>query len=275
MKDMKLRVLIITVLVLFTTLTVIVYDAMNGALTRLEVQRVTLTSDKIPDAFNDLNLVYFSDLHDHTLNEAYYQKVVDSINAMNPDFVVFGGDLIDEASYADYSDAQRKAIIALLTSIKAPYGKFAILSQTDLAHQTELSTLYLEAGFEILNGKLIPVHVLGASSINFLGFDQDTPSTLLTGIQPDSYTIAFVHDPDLAVSLNGQGVNAVLAGKTHGGQVTLPIFGPMVSKDETYRRGHYALSQSDLYVSTGIGVSQLKARWMTDPSYILVTFKTK
>jgi predicted MPP superfamily phosphohydrolase len=166
-------------------------------------------------------------------------------------------------------------MIELLTSIQAPYGKYAILSETDMAHQTELHALYLEAGFEILNSKLIPIHVLGQASMNLIGWDSQSPSTLLGTIQPTQYTIAFASDPDFATILNGQGVDVMFAGKTHGGQVTLPFIGPMVYKDEVYQKGHYQLSQLDLYVSTGIGVSGLKARWMTDPSYTLVTFKTK
>ena len=272
---MKLKALIISLFILVFTLTGVVYDSTNGALTRLTIQRVTLTSDKIPDIFNDLNLVYFSDLHAFTLSEKYYQKVVDSINGMNPDFVVFGGDLIDEAAYTSYSDTQRKDLISLLKSIKAPYGKYAILSETDMAHQTELHSLYLEAGFEVLNSKSISVHVLGSASINFLGVDESTTSALFSTISADQYTLAFATDPDLGASLNGQNIDVALAGKTHGGQVTLPFIGPLVYKDEIYQKGHFKLSQLDLYVSTGIGVSSLKARWMTDPSFTLITFKNK
>jgi predicted MPP superfamily phosphohydrolase len=272
---MKMKVLIVTLVILLLVLTGIVYDSTNGALTRLSIQRITLSSPKIPSDFNELNLVYFSDLHAHTLSDAYYKKVIDSINAMNPDFVVFGGDLIDEGSYASYSESERKALITLLKSIKAPYGKYAVLSELDLIHQTELETLYLEAGFEILNQKLIPIHALGSSSINFLGWDASSTSTSLASLAQGEYTLAFGHDPQGAKTLSVSGVDVMLAGKTHGGQVTLPLVGSLILHNEDYLRGHYPLSQMDLYVSTGIGVSKLKARWLTDPSYMLITFKSK
>ena len=273
MDYMKLKVaLIIAFFILLASLTAVVYDSTNGALTRLTVQRVTLSSPKIPLAFDQLNLVYFSDVHAHTLSDDYYQKVVDKINACNPDFVVFGGDLIDEASYATYSNTQRLAMIALLKSIQAPYGKFAILSETDLAHATELTALFMEAGFEVLNNKRIPIHVLGSPSISLIGWDASSSNSLLTEIQNGDYTLGFAHDPSFADSLNGKGIDVLFSGKTHGGQVTLPLMGPLVYKDEIYQRGKYALSKMDLFVSTGIGVSPLKARWMTDPSFILITF---
>jgi len=273
MEYMKLRVLLILAFfILLASLTAVVYDSTNGALTRLTIDRVTLSSSKIPASFDQMTMVYFSDLHAHTLSDDYYQKVVDKINACNPDFVVFGGDLIDDSSYADYSNAQRASLIALLNSIKAPYGKFAVLSETDLAHTTELTALYMEAGFEVLNQKRIPIHVLGSPSISLIGWDETSSPSLLTEIQTSDYTLAFAHDPSFADTLNGKGIDAMFSGKTHGGQVTLPLMGPMVYKDELYRRGHIALSKMDLYVSTGIGVSTLKARWMTDPSFYLITF---
>ncbi len=275
MDYMKIKVLIVTLVALLLTLTGIVYDSTNGALTRLGIQRITLSSPKIPSDFNELTLVYFTDLHAHTLSDAYYKKVIDSINAMNPDFVVFGGDLIDEGSYATYSETQRKALITLMSSIKAPYGKYAVLSDLDLIHQTELETLYLEAGFEILNQKLIPIHALGSNSINFLGWDSTSTSASLASLTQGEYTLAFGHDPQGAKALNASLVDVMFAGKTHGGQITLPLFGSLVSSDEDYLRGHYQLSPLDLYVSSGIGVSKLKARWLTDPSYTLITFKSK
>lgn len=271
---MKFKALIGAIFITLITLTTIVYDSTHGALTRLKITRVTLSSPNIPTAFDELNLIYFSDLHAFTLPSYYYQKTITEINALNPDFVVFGGDLIDESSYASYSEAQRQELIDLLRSIKAPYGKYAILSQDDQSHQTELQTLYLEAGFEILNAKLIPIHVLGDATINFLGWDENSDQELLTQILPTTYTIAYSHDPALSAQLDGKGIATMFAGKTHGGQVTLPLIGPLTMKNETFQKGHYQLTAMDLYVSTGIGVSNLKARWLTDPSVILVTFKS-
>jgi len=270
---MKLRVLIVSAIVFIIALTTTVYDSTHGALTRLNVDKITLSSSKIPDVFSEMNLIYFTDLHAFTLSDAYYQNVITKINNLNPDFVVFGGDLIDEKSYQTYSEAERTSLIDLLSSIKAPYGKYAILSELDLAHQTELQALYLEAGFEVLNSKLIPIHVLGSLSINFLGWDESSPLELLSGLVSIDYTVAFAYDPDASSILNGKNVDVLFSGKTHGGQVTLPLIGPLFMKSEIHQKGWTHLSSLELYVSTGIGLSTLKARWLTDPSITLITFK--
>ncbi len=271
---MKFKALFISLFALVIALTIIVYDATHGALTRLTIKRITLSSEKIPAGFNELNLVYFSDLQSFTLIETYYTHVVETIQDLNPDFVVFGGDLIDEESYATYSETERTFLIDLLKTIQAPYGKYAILSQTDQAHQSELQSIYLEAGFEILNSKLIPIHVLGEASINFMGWDETSDPILLTSILSTEYTLAFAHDPALAIQLNIPSIDVLLSGKTHGGQITIPFIGPLTMKNEIHQNGKYELSDLTLYVSSGIGVSDLKARWMTDPSLIFITFKS-
>jgi len=272
---MKFKVLWSMAFALLLSMTVIVYDATHGALTRLKINRLTLESDQIPEAFDELSLIYFSDLHFFTLNKTYYEKVIQRINALNPDFVVFGGDLIDESDYETYSETERTSIIDLLKSIKAPYGKYAVLSDTDLLHQTELVSLYLQSGFEIINNKILPIHMLGSASINFVGWDETSDITLLSQLKADDYTLAFGYDPDLSSVLNEHEVDVMFAGKTHGGQVTLPLWGPLFMKSETFQKGLYPLSKLNLYVSTGIGVSDLKARWLTDPSLFLITFKSQ
>ena len=272
---MKFKVLMSVAFALLLSLTVIVYDATHGALTRLKINRLTLESDQIPEAFDELSLVYFSDLHFFTLGKTYYDDVIQKINGLNPDFVVFGGDLIDDTQYETYSKTERTNIINLLKSIRAPYGKFALLSDTDLEHQTELLSLYLQSGFEVINNKLIPIHMLGSASINFLGWDETSNVSILTQLIADEYTLAFGYDPDLSASLNEHEIDVMFAGKTHGGQVTLPIIGPLFMKSETFQKGVYPLSNLNLYVSTGLGVSNLKARWLTDPSLFLITFKSK
>jgi len=275
MMYMKFKALFGFLFITVITLTTIVYDSTHGALTRLVVSRITLNSEKIPESFNELNLIYFSDVHLFTLSEAYYTQVIETINGLNPDFVVFGGDLIDEASYATYSETERSGLIDLLQSIQAPYGKYAILSQTDQAHQTELQNIYLEAGFEILNSKLIPIHALGDARIHFLGWDETSDPLILDTLNPDEYTVAFAHDPALANELNNHGIDVLMAGKTHGGQVTLPLIGSLYMNDELYRKGKTKLSDLTLYVSSGIGISNPKARWMNDPSLYFVTFKSQ
>ena len=84
-----------------------------------------------------------------------------------------------------------------------------------------------------------------------------------------SYKIILAHEPDITkdITTNYQ-VNLILAGHSHGGQIRLPLIGalytPPYSKE--YYEGHYKINDTNLYISSGIGVSTVNYRLWNRPS---------
>ncbi|MBF1090648.1 MAG: metallophosphoesterase, partial [Solobacterium sp.] len=96
------------------------------------VRYQTLTSNKIPQDLNNTKILYVSDIYyGNHMNQSRLQKLVDTINRIAPDAVVFGGDIYaPNATISTDSDGE---IATALTSIKAPLGKFAVLGDQDCA----------------------------------------------------------------------------------------------------------------------------------------------
>ena len=87
------------------------------------------TSD-IDNSFDGLKIVQFSDLHYlRVVNKDMVKKIVNEINLINPDIVIFTGDLIDK----DFNptDSEENDLITLLSSINSKYGKYAIIGNHD------------------------------------------------------------------------------------------------------------------------------------------------
>ena len=62
----------------------------------ITVKDFILTNEKIPKSFNGFTIVHFSDIHfGRTTNEKEVNKVVDKINEIKPDIILFSGDLFD------------------------------------------------------------------------------------------------------------------------------------------------------------------------------------
>ena len=63
---------------------------------QLRVQHTTYTSPKVPVAFDGYKIVHISDLHLSSLADspAFLQRVIDTINAQQPDLVCFTGDFV-------------------------------------------------------------------------------------------------------------------------------------------------------------------------------------
>jgi predicted MPP superfamily phosphohydrolase len=83
------------------------------------------------------------------------------------------------------------------------------------------------------------------------------------------------HNPDIFPSVPAQ-VNLTLAGHTHGGQVSLPFFGPIIVPSKygvRYARGHIVEDGKHLFVSPGIGTSILPVRFLTPPEISVLLLK--
>jgi predicted MPP superfamily phosphohydrolase len=74
--------------------------------------------------------------------------------------------------------------------------------------------------------------------------------------------VLLYHSPELMPQVAGHGVDLYLCGHTHGGQVRLPLIGPLLTSSQLGRRfvmGLYKLGRTQLYVSRGIGLEGLSA----------------
>ena len=92
----------------------------------IRVKEYKIETPKITENNNGLKIVHFSDLHyESTITHNNIEKVINKINFLNPDVVVFTGDLIEEK--ISLTDSEVKYLISELTKIKTKLGKYAVL----------------------------------------------------------------------------------------------------------------------------------------------------
>ncbi len=90
------------------------------------------------------------------------------------------------------------------------------------------------------------------------------------------YRILLSHYPDVAPWAEERGVDLVLSGDTHGGQITIPRIGPVYAKSEFQRKyssGLFQFGSTKLVVSRGIGWNILPLRVYCPPEIITIVFK--
>ena len=68
-----------------------------------------------------------------------------------------------------------------------------------------------------------------------------------------------------------------LSGHTHGGQVALPLTGPIMLPNgtEIFKEGFYTLEHIKMYVSRGIGTSVIRVRFLEPPQIVVLTLHSK
>lgn len=253
---------------------------------RLWVNHTDYTSSDIPAAFDGYKVVHISDLHLSTFNDrpAALQRVVDSINALQPDLICFTGDLVTEG----VAEAQPYADV--LRSLRATDGVVSVLGNHDLliyslfpeeqrlAEVERLAAFERDSlGWQLLRNRHITLtreskDTYETQTLTVVGVDNTSCDgqgfrTIYSGDLPkalqgtDGFRLLLSHDPSqwMAEIVDKTPISLTLSGHTHAGQMR--IFGHALS-DLMFRESagwYHHLAQSEhsttqsLYVNEGIG----------------------
>lgn len=251
----------------------------------LEVKEYKITNSNIPKSMHGLKIVHISDIHYGRITyEKQLKNLVKKINLAKPDLVIFSGDLIDKDTKVTGEMADQ--ISSILKEIKASIGKYAVKGNHDFAF-TQWDFILENSGFIDLDDTYDTIYkesndyiLLTGISTNLYGdktLDEKLAPTnqfleTLTEemIQP-SYRILVLHEPDYIDQIDINDFNLVLAGHSHNGQVNLPLIGPiwLPKRAKTYYKPHYKIGETELFISSGIGVSTINFRLFNRPSFNL------
>ena len=235
-----------------------------------------INTKNIVDDFDGLKVVHFSDLHyGRAIKLDKVKKIIKEINFINPDIVVFTGDLIDRDSNLKKKDYDELA--SVLSDIKAKYGKYAVLGNHDYKKQDKVINLYNESNFKYLDndGEIIygenneRIFIGGVNTVSYHKDDIDKTMNIIKDTDDIGYKIILVHEPDITDKIiDNYDVDLILAGHSHNGQIRLPFIGAIVKPKyaKKYYDNYYKIKDTDLYISSGIGVSNINFRLWNRPS---------
>jgi predicted MPP superfamily phosphohydrolase len=223
----------------------------------VKVSRLRLTNDKPTYRF-----VHFSDLH-HKGDRAHTQSVVEMINSLSPDFVCFTGDIMEDAKFLPEA-------LELLSGIKSPlYGVPGNHDYMSRASFSDIAKSLASTGGAWLVDEQ---SVIADGALNLIGVANITWNHPIPVPRPDMKNILMVHFPAWAKRFGGQQYDLLLAGHSHGCQVRIPFYGPLVTPyavDE-YDLGLFQTPAGPLNVTSGIGWFPLPVRFNCRPEIVLV-----
>jgi predicted MPP superfamily phosphohydrolase len=236
-----------------------------------------LSFDTLPKSFDGMRIVQISDLHLGSFKDNFepLREAVQMINDLDPDYIFFTGDLINE------DPAEGEAWIEIIRALKAKKQKFAILGNHDYGwgdvteedmDRISLGVIELNErmGFKVLaNSHEILEHngeKIGLVGVENWGFSEQkwfpmrgNYKRAIEGMEDVPFKILLSHDPthwDHHI-LEKENVDLTLAGHTHGGQMGIRIPGIMeLSAGKLFYKhyaGLYTQGKQHLYVNRGMG----------------------
>ena len=240
---------------------------------RLIVKQETVQTNKLTSDVK-LNIVLFNDVH---LGEYYslkdFNKVVEKINALSPDILLFAGDLIDD----NKTFTDEEAVTSLLAKLESRYGKYAVFGNHDHGGNgtKRYKRMMKASGFQLLVDEKVTIEFNTANQISLVGVDDIILSKpnfekALNGLDEKHFNMLMSHAPDVAHKIGDAPIALQVSGHSHGGQVRLPIIGApfTVPYGQKYIKGFYSPNEKKdmrIYVNSGIGTSQLPYRFLNPP----------
>ena len=240
--------------IIFGLILYLLVDAFLLSPSKFTVRYQTLTSDKIPQDLNNTKILYVSDIYyGNHINQSRLQKLVDTINRIAPDAVVFGGDIYaPNATISTDSDGE---IVTALSSIKAPLGKFAVLGDQDCATadiKSHVLSILQTANFEVISNSSVSIHNGSSGFITLVGLENELNST------PDVNTAYF------------------LAGHSLGGQAYY-LLGAYYAPEKAvnYLRGKHLIQNSFMLdITNGVGTIGVDMRFLSPAEVVCYTLKS-
>ena len=242
---------------------------------RLTVESHTIGLKRLPRQLDGLRIVHLSDIHHSPFTgREQVERAVEVANSLQPDIIALTGDYVShEREYA-------APCAEMLGRLKARCGIYAVLGNHDNWVDAALITDLFEAeGIKVLVNEGMRFEDRGAS-FWLAGVDdtmvglEDLPLAL-AGSSADEMKLLLAHNPVILRRAARAGVDLVLSGHTHGGQVTWRSERSASGRvRRRILRGLGRRGETQVYVTRGLGTVVLPLRYGSTPEVSLLQLRS-
>lgn len=238
----------------------------------VEVTHTEISTPYLKAGTPPLKIVQLSDLHIEGFGYRE-RRALQFVKEAKPDIIVLTGDYTN--SWKNTPHVQR-----FLKALHAKYGVYAVHGNWNPPPRSE--EFFTGTSIHVLNNRSESIRTRSGRVVigGIFWYPVQDAGRALAGVDTrGSYVILLSHMPDAALHVP-RSVDLVLAGHTHGGQVRLPLIGPIVTYSAVGRHRSAGLSKLDnggyLYVNRGLGLEggwAPRIRFICRPEVTVLTIK--
>ncbi len=247
----------------------------------IKLKEINLSHKEIPNSFIGKKIIFISDIHcDKYFTPKRVRNLVQKVNERNPDLILLGGDYTRKAS------THSKPFFEEIANLRSKHGVFSVLGNHDHWEDAELiQTNFKKNNFNICDNQSYWIKE-GNDSIRIGGVgdfweDVQLLDYTINDVEDSDFCILLSHNPDYMEELDSNLVDFVLSGHTHAGQVTLfGLWAPVMPSSmhpeymqtgQKYRYGWTKKNETQLYVTSGIGMGGFPFRFFANPEIVEFT----
>lgn len=239
------------------------------------IKKYTIYSEQLPDSFDGFRIAFASDFHyESRFNRKRLPGLLKALQATEADVLLLGGD------YRGRNGGNLTELFDLLHAFRPPYGTYGVMgNHENNANYEVVKEEMKRTGVHLLEHNVDTLwkgneYILLCGIRNPFDLKQNGVSPTLS-LHPDDYVIMLVHTPDYTEDTDISNTDLVLAGHTHGGQVsffkryTPAHFSKYGTRFMTGLKHNSA--GIPVIITNGIGTSRKDIRLFTPSEIVLVT----
>lgn len=229
---------------------------------RISIERVNISSSKMKKGACPIRIAFFADTHSDP-RPRLEPSIPAIVQNLSPDIIIFGGDALNSGDGVGH-------FRELMTKLVEIAPTFAVRGNWEVWRIRDARP-YEGTGVKILDSEPTQIRV-NDRVVWLAGFDVDKRAYprdvdrkesfdlvehMLSNIPKGGFVIFVHHFPEIAAHAAKNGADLALAADTHGGQVHLPLLGPLfrINHLDTYHdQGSHKIDPGLLYVNRGIGM---------------------
>lgn len=250
----------------------------------LVINKLQVTSDRIPNGFNGYKIVHLSDLHNKYFGKNQ-NKLVEKIKKLKPDLIVITGDIVDSRRYNEEPSIKLIEEIKGIAPIYYVPGNHEIRSgkleefQKKLQQQGAMVLRNQSKSIIKNNDKIIIAGIDDPTAVKSGKNENDKVQMEINkAIKKEyegNYRILLSHRPEKFQLYVNNKLDLVFTGHAHGGQVRIPFLGGLIAPHQglfpKYTSGKHTSGKTTMIVSRGLGNSIAPIRIFNRPEIVEVT----
>jgi len=245
----------------------------------LDVSETEIPLRGLDAAFDGYRIAFLSDLHWGPRKRlAWLERIVDRVNALAPDLIAIGGDIIQ------FRARNIAEGMAILDRLRAPDGVWCVLGNHDFRRRgigpLRIRRELANTAIRELWNEAVPIRrgdvAFWLAGVGDFWRDVCDVYGALQGVPPDEPRIVLSHNPDGYLQIGGTRVDLMLSGHTHGGQVRLPFIGPVITRTASGRTlgaGLQQVGETQIYTSRGVSHGDLPVRLFCRPELPVILLR--
>ncbi len=247
----------------------------------LKVRRYSVITPKLDNNDGILRILLISDLHEKSFGKNN-SRLIEKIEAILPDMIVVAGDVADTYGKVGGSYEPLFEVLPKIAPTYLVLGNHEFSSHRDI----EITGMATNAGIRLLDDECDTFR-FGNDIINVIGLGDKARENIVCTPYAERldyipvtdfvkrFSILICHRPEELDAFAKRGIDLMLSGHTHGGQMRLPflggVFSPMTKKlFPKYDMGHYGIRDMNLVITSGLGASVIPLRLFNRPEIAVI-----